>query len=384
MSAAQDRTGIAFVGCGFVSDLYMETLPNWTDVLDHRGVWDIDAARLEHFTTTYSLHKFGSLDELLADPAVEIIVNLTNPSQHYAISKAALEAGKHVYSEKPLAMELAQAEELVALGAERGLQVVSAPSSVLGDAAQRLWEGVRSGQLGAPRLAYAEIDDGMVHRIGYETWQSVSGAYWPAKDEFSVGCTLEHAGYALTWMVAMFGSVTEVTSVAALLIPEKGPHTPDAYVTPDFSCALLKFENGVVGRLTNSIIAPHDHHFRVFCDEGSFSAEEIWDFGTPVKAVPLATSRLARQLEKRLGWEAGRNLNKTPTRKVVYSKRGHPMDFALGPAEMAQAIRAGRAPRLAGDFSLHITEVSLAIQYPEIYGTPYAPKSRSQAITPML
>eukprot|EP01080_Neovahlkampfia_damariscottae_P013472 gene13472-biopygen19 len=71
---------------------------------------------------------------MLADPEVEIIVNLTNPHAHYATSKRILEAGKHVYSEKPLAMEIDQARELVALAEEKGLQIVSAPSSVLGPA----------------------------------------------------------------------------------------------------------------------------------------------------------------------------------------------------------------------------------------------------------
>lgn len=346
------------------------------------GVWDIDAPRLEQFTAYYGLRRYGNLDEVLNDPNVDIVVNLTNPSAHYAVSKRALEADKHVYSEKPLALSVPEAEELVALAQARNLHIVCAPSSVLGEAAQALWAAVRRQEQGRPRLVYAELDDGMIHRIGYETWKSQSGAYWPARDEFETGCTLEHVGYALTWLVAMFGRVQSVVSVAELIAPDKGPETPQNFVTPDFSCAVVKFENGVVARITNSIIATHDHRLRIFCDEGVLSVGELWDFATPVQSVPLPTTRLRRQLQKRLGWERRRNVNRK-TRKIRFSRRGYPMDFALGIAEMAQALRAGRAPRLAGAFSLHITELSLAIQYPDRFGTVYEPKSTPQAIVPM-
>lgn len=376
-------TGIAFVGTGYVADLYLATLPNWQGSLDLRGVFDRRPERLKHFADHYKLSAYASLEAILADPAVEIVVNLTNPDQHYAISRQCLEAGRHVYSEKPLALDLAEAAALVDLAAERGLHVVSAPSSVLGECAQTLWKSVRDQVRGAPRLVYAEMDDGRVHRIGYENWKTESGAYWPAKDEFRTGCTLEHAGYALTWMVAMFGPVRRVVTVAHCLIPDKGPDTPENYSTPDYTCACLDFDNGVTARLTNSIVATHDHHFRVFCDNGVLSVKETWDFSSPVRSAPLGETRLMRQIQKSLRFDLGRNLRFLKRRRISSSRRGYPMDFALGVAEMADAIRNGRAPRLAGAFSLHITEVSLAIQHPERFGTEYFPTSAPDPVRPM-
>ena len=382
-SGAAAPVGIAYVGCGYVADLYGKTLGDWSDTLDLRGVWDRNPDRLAAFTNHYGLNSYPNFDSVLADEAVQIVVNLTNPSEHYAISKQILMAGKHVYSEKPLALDVDEAAELVALAAEKNLHVVAAPSSVLGDAAQELWHALRRGDRGTPKLVYAEMDDGMVHRIGYENWRTESGAYWPAKDEFQTGCTLEHAGYALTWMVAMFGSVERLVTFAKCVIPDKGPDTPANLTTPDFTCAVLEFENGVVARLTNSIIAPHDHHFRVFCDEGSFEVPEVWDFTTPVRSIPLPDTRWRRQAEKRLGWDGGRNLNASKRKRFKLAGRGYPMDFVLGIVEMAKAVRTGAVPRLAGDFSLHITEVSLAIQHPERFGSEYHPKSRSGVIRPM-
>lgn len=381
--ATTTRTGIAYVGCGFVADLYQQTLANWAHHLDLKGVWDRRPDRLAEFTGFHGLNCYASLTELLADDSVKIVVNLTNPASHFEVSQAALLAGKHVYSEKPLALDLAQAETLTALAKNQGLHLVSAPSSVLGDAAQALWAALRRGDLGAPRLVYAELDDGRIHRIGYENWRSVSGAYWPARDEFQTGCTVEHLGYALTWMVCMFGSVEKMVSAAGLVVPQKGPHTPEGLTTPDFSCTVLTFTSGVTARITNSIIAPHDHRFRIFCDEGVLEAKELWDFFTPVRAVPLATTRLRRQIEKWLHWDCGKRLNRKRGRKVAFARRGHPMDFALGIAEMAGAIAAGRAPRLGGDFGLHITEVTLATQYPDLFGAVYHPKSRAQPVAPM-
>lgn len=375
--------GIAFVGVGYVADLYLNTLRNWNSVLDLRAVYDRDPARLERFSTHYGLVARDSLEDLLADSSVEIVVNLTNPDQHYEISRRALEAGKSVYSEKPLALDLAQAKELVALAEQRGLHIVSAPASVLGEAAQTFCLALRDRVQGRPLLAYAEMDDGLVHRIGYRNWVTRTGARWPASDEFRTGCTLEHAGYALTWLVAMFGPVRRVVTVSHCLIADKGPDTPEDYVTPDFSCACLEFDEGVVARLTNSIIAPHDHHFRVFCEDGLIEVAETWDFKAPVRAVPVPTTRLRRQTKKVLGLDGGRRLKPTHSRRISTARRGYPMDFALGIAEMAQALRAGRTPRLAGAFSLHITEVSLAIQHPERFGTEYRPVSVPQPVRPM-
>jgi len=371
------------VGSGYVADLYLNTLANWRHVLELRGVYDRDHQRQALFARHYGIRSYLSLNALLEDDSVEIVVNLTNPDQHYRISRRALEVGRHVYSEKPLALDLGEARELLAVATRNGRHLVSAPSSVLGEAAQTMWQALRQRVRGRPRLVYAEMDDGLVHRIGYQNWRTRTGAQWPAEDEFRTGCTLEHAGYALTWLVAMFGPVRRVVTTAHCLLRDKGPHTPLDYRTPDFSCACLDFDDGVIARLTNSIIAPHDHRFRIFCEDGILEVSETWDFKAPVRSVPVPSTRLRRQAQKTFGWDGGRRVSPVRKRRMSTARRGYPMDFALGVAEMAQAIRSNRTPRLAGTFSLHITEVSLAIQHPERYGTEYVPTSEPQAIVPM-
>jgi predicted dehydrogenase len=256
---------VAIVGCGFVADYYVRTLPVHPE-LEVVGVMDRDADRAERFARYYSLSRYDSLDEMLSDPRVEIVLNLTNPSSHYEISKRALLAGKHVYSEKPMANAFEEAKELVELAESKRLQICSAPCSLLGETAQTIWKALREQRVGPVRLVYAELDDGLVHKMPYKRWLSESGTPWPYQDEFEVGCTLEHAGYYLTWLVAFFGPVESVTAFSSCLVPDKNMGATAATSTPDFSVACLNFASRIVARLTCSIVAPHDHSLTIVGD----------------------------------------------------------------------------------------------------------------------
>lgn len=104
---------------------------------------------------------FDSLEALLAEPEIGLILNLANPHSHFAVTKAALEAGKHVYSETPLAMGYAQAEALADLAVSKGLSLSGAPASILGEAGTTVRDAVAAGQVGRVRLVYAELEDGV-------------------------------------------------------------------------------------------------------------------------------------------------------------------------------------------------------------------------------
>src|SRR5262245_9348586 len=132
---------VAIVGCGFVADYYVRTLPAYPE-LDLVGVMDRDAERAARLARFYSLSRYESLDELLGDPRVEIVLNLTNPGSHYEVSRRALLANKHVYTEKPMAMSFSEAKELAELAESRRLQISSAPCSLLGETAQTMWKAL--------------------------------------------------------------------------------------------------------------------------------------------------------------------------------------------------------------------------------------------------
>ncbi len=356
----------AFVGCGYVADFYATTYGNHPEI-ELAGATDRDAERLRRFCQAYSLRAYSSFEEVLKDPSIELVVNLTNPSSHYKVSSACLEAGKHVYSEKPLATSAEEARLLVALAERKGLLIAAAPCGVLGESAQTVWKALREGKVGQPLVAYAEMDDGLIHRTNYRSWVSQSGAPWPWKDEFEMGCTLEHAGYYVSWLNAFFGPATSVTSFAKCVVPDKRTDTPLARNAPDFSVACIEFGGGIAARLTCSIVAPPDRSLRIIGEEGILVVKDCWDYGSPVY-LQRRTPRSIR-LEKRMPFLSrvtgiGRrrcSLVRKPS--FVYRCAGaNRIDFSRGVAELAAAIRERRPCRLSPDFSLHVNEVVLAIQ----------------------
>ena len=345
---------VALIGCGFVADLYMRSFATFPGIRI-AGACDLDPGRLAAFCGHWKLRAYATREDLFAAlPEGALILNLTNPTAHYEVSKACLEAGFHVFSEKPLTLFMDHARALDGLARERGVMLASAPSSVLGEAAQVMGRALRDGVAGTPRLVYAELDDGFIPAAPFRRWRSESGAPWPFEDEFATGCTLEHAGYYLSWLIAWFGPVVTVVAASAEVIPDK----PGGAGVPDFSVATLLFANGVVARLTCSIAASHDHRIRVFADKGVLSVDAAWDNAAPV--------RFRRRLRLR------RRLVESPVARRIKPKgESHPkvkrsgaaaMNFALGPVEMLRALDEGRPSRLTPEYVLHLTEVTLAIQ----------------------
>lgn len=344
---------VSIIGCGFVADLYMASLKAHRD-MRVAFAYDKDPVRLAAFCNHWNVTPVETFAAFLAahEPGA-VILNLTNPSAHFDISKACLAAGFHVYSEKPLAMQMDQARALHDLAAQNGVLLASAPCSLLGEAGQMFGKAVRDQIAGPVRLIYAELDDGFIPHAPYQTWKSESGAPWPAADEFGVGCTLEHAGYYLSWLIGHFGTVRRVVATSAEVLPMK-----EVTGTPDISIATLFFESGLVARLTCSIIAPHDHRIRAIGDKGVIEVHQAWNNAAPVKFRPRLRLR-RRLLESPF---AKRIKPSGPSHAKVGRRGAAAMNFALGPVEMLDALAEDRPCRLSADLALHMTEVTLAIQ----------------------
>lgn len=369
---------LAIVGCGFVADYYLATATLHPELVVV-GIHDRVAERAAALGAAYGLPIYPTLDDVCKDARVEMVLNLTNPRSHYEVSKAALLAGKHVYSEKPLAMTMVEATELVAIAEQRGLRLASAPCSVLGETAQAVLKALREKVVGTVRVVYAEMDDGMVHRMNYRSWKSVSGLPWPYKDEFEIGCTLEHAGYYLTWLVAMFGAAESVTSFASVQVPDKVPGETLSLVSPDFSVACILFRSGVVARLTCGILAPHDHVMKVVGDDAVLYVPDSWDYRSPVYVRRWLTIRRKTFLSP---WREKRALARAPY-GAIRTKGSQSMDFCRGPAELASAVKAGRPSRLSAQFALHVTELALAIHDAPRHGSSHRMATDVEAIEPM-
>ena len=369
--------GTAVVGCGNVASFYCSAAPQH-QILRLTGVMDHDAARAAAYASYYSLRQYRALDEVLNDPQVELVLNLTNPRNHFAVSKACLDAGKHVYSEKPLAMCFEEAQQLVSLAAQRNLRIASAPSRILAETAQTMWKALRENVIGRVHAIYAEMDGDLITRAPYREWVNDVGMPWPYKDEFEVGCTIEHAGYSVSWLAAYFGPVESITAFATAQVPlpaDAGIET----APPDLTVACLKFRSGPVARLTSSWIAAADHSIRIFGDTGVLSTGDIWAPRSPVyithkrsvrlgpktlsvpmkKRYPLAEPPRSGSVTSRLRTATPRALARAVKARFLHLRKR--VDFCLGPAEVGQAIREDRPCRLSPEYCLHNTEVVLAI-----------------------
>lgn len=372
------------LGCGFVADFYMSSAQYHPD-LEIISVYDRNSERLNSFAKYYGLDSYNSLSELLSDPKIGLVLNLTNPREHYFLTKECLMSGKHVYSEKPLAMDYRQARELVLLANEKHLFLGSAPSSVLSNTAQTIWKALSEDIIGPVRLVYANFDAGMTHKYKPWNWKSVSGAPWPAKDEFEVGCTYEHAGYFLTWLAAYFGPAKKVSAFSSCQLPEKD--IPLDFITPDFACGCIEYDNGIIARVTTSIVAPLDKSLTIIGDDGIIYTKDMRDDLSPVYIRKVPASRIESALEyrmnhwmnkferiaNRLPWSWGNkwHINKRYPYAMKPESRNSgkykPVDFCSGPAEMLKAIMGNRACMLSADLALHINELIEVLQHPDRY-----------------
>jgi predicted dehydrogenase len=226
---------------------------------------------------------------------------------------------------------------------------------------------------------------------------------WPYKDEFEVGCTIEHAGYPVSWLTAYFGPVDTVTSFATCQVPDKQTDTPLEVIPPDLTVACIRFKSGIVARLTSSWIAPPDHSIRIFGDTGVLSADDGWEPRSPVYITKWKNLRIGPKSIS-IPWKKNYPMVGPPDSslasrmiqtfvrspqdmvRAVRSRIRHlrkRVDFCIGPAEVAKSICEQRACRLSARYCLHNTEVVLAIHNAKESGPVYKVRTDFEPMSPM-
>lgn len=391
---------VGIVGCGYVSDFYANNSRSYSN-LRIKGAFDINSKNLDRFCKTYSVTPHHTLESLLADQSIQLIMNLSNPRSHYAVSKACLDAGKHVYTEKPIAMDISQAKALLKYSHENGLRIGCAPCNLLGNTAQTIWKAIQEGHIGKVRLIYANYDDGMIapHMRPWE-WCNRFGVPWPAKDEFEVGCTYEHAAYFLSCLSAIFGPARWVTSFSSCQIPDKGILVDS--MAPDFSVGCIEYDDGIVARVTCGLVAPQDKSLLIVGDEGYLfinylrnDTETVFlrrnTVNKKVKRVENLIGQIRtklRSFEQFLPWpldefQIYERLPFALQKSGIHATSGKHVDFMLGPHDMANAILEGKPHRLSGEFGIHLFEQIEALQYPERFGYRRKIESNFPSILPL-
>ncbi len=324
---------IGVIGCGTISDFYLRTLPNFAG-LAVVACADLLPERAAAKAAQYNLRALPTA-ALLADPDIDLVLNLTLPQAHAEINLAALTAGKHVYTEKPFAVAREDGQRTLALARERGLRVGVAPDTVLGAGLQTVRHIIDTGLIGQPVAFMAFMGS-----PGHESWHSDPAFYYQA----GAGPMFDMGPYYLTALIHLFGPVRRVTGLASTPFAQRTitsqPHFGETIQvnTPTHIVGALEFASGPVGTLVTSFDIRHHRQPRVeiYGSEGSVSLHDPNAFGGPV---------LLRRRDD-ADW------HEVPhTHPYADNLRG------LGVADLAAAHREGRPHRANGDVGYHVLDL---------------------------
>lgn len=327
--------GVAIVGAGVISTEYLDNLMWFPDV-QVLGIADLDRERAREKADQYGIDVSGDLDTVLAVDDVEIVVNLTIPAAHAAVASAALGAGKHVYSEKPLATDHVDGEKLLNEAAEAGLWIGCAPDTVLGAGIQSARRVIDGGAIGEPISAMTAVMTG-----GPEAWHP-SPEFVYARGG---GPVFDLGPYYLTSLVTFLGPIRRVASLARQVRthrvigsgPKRGTTFP--VEVPTHVTALLDFAEGASAVSTFSFDSAHRRVlFEVTGTEGTL-------------AVPNPNKFDGALCVKTRGEQDWREL----------PVDGYSGGRGVGVLDLARAIRSGTPPRAAGDLAKHVLELMMAI-----------------------
>jgi predicted dehydrogenase len=325
---------VAIIGCGNIATAYARTLQPYPHIT-LAGATDIDLDRARSYVATYGGHVYASITDLLADKNVDIAINLTIHHAHYTVIKQCLEAGKHVYSEKPLSLSAREAWELINLSRARGVHLYCAPITLLGEAQQTAWKVIRDRKLGTVRLAYAEANASRI-----ESWH-------PAPEPFyEVGALFDVGVYPLTMLTTIFGPAHRVTGVSSMLSPEriKQNGTPFQITTPDFVTAVIEFRHGGIARLTtNFYVGPQGKQkgIEFHGDKGSLYLENWQEFDSAI-----AYARF------------GETYQALPYIKEPY----HGVEWSRGVVDLVDSINEERPQHIDATQAAHVVDILCAIQ----------------------
>lgn len=326
------RVGVGVIGAGVISNQYLENLTSFPD-LDVRFVADIDLERAKAQAEKYGVAGSGTVEELLADDAIEIVVNLTIPKVHVEVALQVLAAGKNVWSEKPFALDRASGTELLEAAHAKGLRVATAPDTFLGAGIQSARRLIENGDIGVPLTALT-----LMQSPGPESWH-------PNPDflfQEGAGPLFDIGPYYLTALVQLFGPVARVSASASKAretrVIGSGPRAGEefAVTVPTHVSALYEFESGQTAQAVFSFdsklgrtqfeVAGADGTL-VVPDPNTFEGELLVHGGDGIETLPST------------GTSAGRG---------------------IGVVELARAIRAGVPERASGEQAYHVLDIMVS------------------------
>jgi len=332
---SQEKVRIGVIGCGNISDIYLKNAKRFP-ILETVAVADVDKARAKAKARRYDVPVVSGPRAILKRDDIDVILNLTPPAAHARINLAALEAGKHVYTEKPLATKLRDGAKTLAAGEAAGLQVACAPDTVLGGGIQTCRKLIDDGAIGQPVAATAFM---MGH--GPERWHPDPEFFYKPGG----GPMMDMGPYYLTALTLLIGPIRRVEAMAKALISPRvigsGPKQGQRIEveTPDHIAGVFEFAGGAIGTIITSFACWGSQvpRIEIYGTDGTLSVPDPNRFGGPVKLLRAGAKE----------WT-----------EMPLTHGYAPDNFrCLGLAEMATAIRANRPCRCTGTQAYHVLEV---------------------------
>jgi predicted dehydrogenase len=333
-----DKVKVGIIGCGNISGVYI-TADKRFEILDIVALSDIIPERSARRAAEHGRARAVTNEEILADPEIEIVLDLTPPYVHHEIDMAALGAGKNAYTEKPLGVDREEGLSQVRLAAEKGLRLGAAPDTVLGGGIQTCRRLIDEGAIGTP--------------IGANAWMMNHGSEnWHPDPEFFYkrggGPLLDMGPYYLTTLVTLFGPVKRVTGSSTISFParvitsepKRGQRV--AVECPTHVNGVLEFASGAIGNVVMSFDtwATEVPWIEIYGTEGTLSVPDPNGFGGTVRLFTADSGE----------W-----------REAPVSGCYTGNDRGLGLADMASAIRSGRPHRANGQLAFHVLDIMMGI-----------------------
>ncbi|MFC7374449.1 MULTISPECIES: Gfo/Idh/MocA family protein [unclassified Brachybacterium] len=337
MSGTTGPVGVGIIGAGVIAAQYLGQLTTYPDI-DVRALGDLRPEAAAARAEEHGIAGHGPVEAVLDDPEIEIVVNLTIPAAHHAVSRDILSAGKHVWSEKPLTTTREDAADLLEHARRQGLRIGGAPDTVLGAGVQSALRAVRAGEIGEPRSALAQF-----RSPGPESWHPNPDFLFQA----GAGPLYDMGPYYLTTLVLAYGPVVSVSAVGSRSRDTRtigsGPRAGESFAVevPTRVQGLLRFADGASAAVEFSFDDALDrpHVLELAGSAGTIALPDPNQFS--------GVSGIAMRGED--DWT-----ERGPVGAV--GGRG------LGTLEMARALRAGRPHRLTGELAAHVLDVMISLE----------------------
>ncbi len=332
------RVKIAMIGVGNISGIYLQNITQTFRELELIGVCDLVRSRAENAQKEYGIPRiYETMYDAFADPDVELVLNLTRPSEHFGVSKAALLAGKHVYSEKPLGADLAEGTELRRIAEEKGLLLGGAPDTFLGAGIQTCRKLIDDGFIGTPIGSAAYM---IGH--GHESWHPDPEFYYKRGG----GPMFDMGPYYLTTMINLMGGVRRVFSASRTVsLKRLITSQPLAGTVIDVDVhthivGTVEYCSGAVGTIFTTFdvyFPPEKTRFiEIYGTEGTLFVPDPNTFSGAIGLYRPEEGAL-REIPMMFGYPENSR--------------------ALGLADMAKALVTGRAPRCGVQQTYHVLEI---------------------------